>query len=89
MRQKTVGTTSTTDNWCREDGFGKHGKETWEMRTFAVPSREIETFLAQSPGLKHPVICPQKILPHAHFWDTDTIRSAQVTPTAPRLHGTT
>lgn len=45
MCQKTVGTTSTIDNWCREDGFGKHGKGTWEMETFLVPSRETETFL--------------------------------------------
>lgn len=83
--QKTVATTSTVDKWCREDGLRGCGKGTWELGTFLVPSGETGTFLGQSPSAKQ----PRSTLPQAHFWDTDPIRSAQVRPTAPRLHGTT
>lgn len=54
MCQKTAGTTSTTDNWCREDGLGKQGKETWEMGIFLVPSREIQTSSLCVPGTSSP-----------------------------------
>jgi len=86
---KQVGTNSTVDKQCREGGLGQHGKRTWHMETFLVPSGETGTFLRQSPSAKYPVWMPLALCPQAHLWDTYPIRSAQVTPAAPRLHGTT